>query len=139
MRKFLPKKRRVEKTGLPRFIYLLVFLAFSSWIGWAYLLLKIPPAKTITKISFLGFLFFALFFTFTFLFYETGQLLRPGGLPHEVLRTGGRRAFFLALFFSLTGALALLEAASPLNVGLFGLILALIEIQLSRGNRRPPA
>jgi len=130
--KCLPKKKRKSrKEGTPKFLYLLVFLAFASWTGWAYLLLSVPPDAPITRILFLGLLFLALFFTLAFLFYEAANLIK-GGHPRELFLVSTRRALLTATFVCLTGAMKLLEIATLPNVGLLGLILLLAEIQLSR-------
>lgn len=137
MRKVLPKKRKIKRGGTPRFLYLLVLLAFAFWAGWGYLLFSVPPDTPTTQIIFLGLLFLALFFTLTFLFYEGSRLIKPEGLPAEALRKGGRRAFLLALFLSFAGGMQLLKIATPVNSALFGLILLLTEVHFSRGQAKP--
>lgn len=137
MRKVLPRKRKIKREGTPRFLYLLVLLAFAFWAGWGYLLFSVPPDAPITQIIFLGLLFLALFSTLTFLLYEGSRLIKPGGLPAEALRKGGRRAFLLALFLSFIGGMQLLKIATPINSALFGLILLLTEVHFSRGRSSP--
>lgn len=130
MRRVLPK-RKIRREGTPRFLYLISFLAFASWAGWGYLLFFVPPDKTVARILFLGTLFLALLFTFTFLLYEVSSLFRKVKL-HELLYPAIRRAFFVASFFGLAGAMKLLEILNPLNLVLLGTILILAEIQLTR-------
>lgn len=132
MWKVLPKKKRIKREGMPRFLYLLTLLAFASWAGWGYLFFFVPPDELLPRILFLLTLFLALFFTFTFLFYELSRLFRPAGLPAEALAKAGRRAFLIATFFGLAGAMKLLGIVNPLNLVLFGTILLLTEIQFSR-------
>ena len=130
MRRTLPK-RKIRREGMPRFLYPIAFLAFASWVGWGYLLLFVPPAEPINRALFLGTLCLALFFTFSFLLYEVSSLFREAK-PRELFYPAVRRALFITAFFGLAGAMKLLEIANPLNVILFGLILLLTEIQLSR-------
>lgn len=133
MRRILPKKRRaVEKEGPPRFIYPLVALALASWAGWGYLLFIVPPEGITARALFLAALFFGLFFTLAFLSYEIVRFIRPADRPHEIVARWGRRSFFIAAFFTLCGVMVLLGIANPFNIGLFGLILFLAEVQLSR-------
>ena len=130
MRRTLPK-RKIKREGMPRFLYPIAFLAFAFWAGWGYLLFFIPPNKLISRILFLGVLFFALFLTFAFLFYEISSLFRKVK-PRELFYPAARRALFIAAFFSFAGAMKLLGIANPLNLALFGAILLLTEIQITR-------
>lgn len=116
---------------MPRFLYLVSFLAFASWTGWGYLLFFVPPNTPITRILFLATIFLALFFTFTFLFFEVSHLFKSAK-PNELLYSATRRAFFIAVFFGLAGVMKLLEIATPINLILFGAILFLTELQFSR-------
>jgi len=129
MRKILPK-RTIKREGTPRFIYLIGFLAYASWAGWGYILYFVPPDKLTNQLIFLVALFFALFFTLTFLLFEITKLI-TGGKPAETFYPSARRAFLIAAFISLSGSMRLLGIANPLNLSLFGLILLLTEVQLS--------
>lgn len=131
MRKTLPK-RTIRREGIPRLLYLVSFLGFASWVGWGYILLSVVPDKLINQLLFLGVLFLALFFTFTFLLYEISSLVRKAK-PTELFYPTVRRSFFIAAFCSLAGVMKLLKVANPINLILFGLILLLTEIQLTRG------
>lgn len=132
MKRVLPKKRRIRREGMPRFLYPISFLAFAFWAGWGYLLFFVPPDGLIAQILFLGTLFLALFFTLTFLFYEISSLFKKVK-PRELFYPAARRAFIIAAFFGLAGAMKLLKIANPLNLILFGMILLLTEIQITRG------
>lgn len=132
MWRVLPKKKRIKREGMPRFLYLLSFLAFASWAGWGYLFFFASPDKPSNRILFLLTLFLALFFTFTFLFYEASQIFNAGAPPSPRLQGAGRRAFFIAAFIAFTGAMKLLGIANPANLALFGIILLLTEIQITR-------
>jgi len=130
VRRFLPK-HTIQRERTPRFLYLLSLLAFASWGGWGYLLLFVPPDKLGVQILFLLILFLALLFTLTFLFFEITSLFKKRG-SRELFYLSARRAFFIALFTGFAGALKLLKIVSLPNLILFGLILLLTEIQLSR-------
>ena len=131
MRKILPK-RTIRREGIPRLLYLISFLAFAFWAGWGYILFFIPPDKLINQLLFLGVSFLALFFTFTFLLHEISSLIKKAK-PAEIFYPAARRAFLIAAFFSLVGTMKLLGIANPINLVLFGLILLLTEIQITRG------
>ena len=131
MWKVLPKKRRIKQEGTPRFLYLLAFLAFSSWGGWGYLLLFTSPTKLETQLLFLGVFSLALLFTLTFLFWEVASLFIREE-PRQLFYSTFRRAFFIAFFLGFGGTLKLLKLANPFNLALFALILLLTEIHLSR-------
>ena len=131
MRKILSKKT-IKRDRTLKFPYLLALLAYAAWGGWGYLLFFVPPSSTATKILFLTALFFGIFFTLTFLYYEVRRLINPGTLPSEALRVGGRRSLLISIFITLVGAMKLMDIANMLNLVLFGLILLLTEIQISR-------
>jgi len=131
MRKTLPK-RTVRREGIPRFLYLISFLAFVFWAGWGYILFNVAPDKLINQLLFLGVSFLALFFTFTFLLHEISTLIKKAK-PTETFYPAIRRAFFIAAFLSLAGAMKLMQIANPINLILFGLILLLTEVQITRG------
>ena len=130
-RKILPRKSS-KRVKTPNFIYPLVLLAFVSWGGWGYTLLFVQPTTLSGKALFLATLFLALFFTLTFLFYEAAAVLLRKGKPREIFYPAVRRALFVASFVSLSGVMVLTEVANTINLVLFGLILLLTEIQLSR-------
>lgn len=132
MRRVLPKVKRTRREGTQRFLYLIAFLALASWAGWGYLLFFVSPSGLRGRALFLISVFFGLFFTLTFLLCEASSIF-TGGEPHGIFVTAVRRAFFVALFITFAGSMKLLGIASLLNITLFGLILLLTEIQLSRG------
>jgi hypothetical protein len=132
MRRVLPKGKRIRRERTPRFIYLVAFLALTSWAGWGYLLFSVSPSGLTGQALFLISAFFGLLFTLTFLLYE-GASIFTGRDPHKIFIAAIRRAFFIALFATFAGAMKLLEVVNLLNLTLFGLILLLTEIQLSRG------
>jgi hypothetical protein len=130
MRRVLPK-RSSPGTKTPRFLYPLALLAFASWGGWGYILFFVSPDSLLEQALFLLTLFLALFFTGTFLLYEITTLIK-GGKPNELFYPAARRAFFLSSYLSLSGAMVIAEVANTINLVLFGLILILTEVQLSR-------
>ena len=130
-RKILPK-RSTHRDTTPKIIYLIGFLAYVFWGAWGYILFNFPPDNIRNRLFFLGALFAAFFFTFLFLFYEIGKIT-TGKAPSVVFYPAVRRAFFAAIFFALWAIMSLLGIASLINIGLFGLILLLTEVQISRG------
>jgi hypothetical protein len=131
MRRVLPKGKRIRREGTPRFLYLIAFLAIASWAGWGYLLFFVSPSGLTGQVLFLISAFFGLFFTLTVLLYEAASIF-TGGEPHRVFIAASRRSFFIALFTAFAGAMKLLGIVNLLNLTLFGLILLLTEIQVSR-------
>lgn len=131
MRKTLPKQKSRRDTT-PKIIYLLGLLAYAAWAGWGYLLINRSPEQLADRALFLGAAFLALFLTGVFLFYQAGRTL-TGKSPRVVFYPAARRALFFALFFLLVGVMKILSILNPLNAGLLGLILLLVEIQASRG------
>lgn len=130
MRKILPK-RRTKRDATPRIVYLVGALAYLFWAGWAFTLFKLPPDSSPYRLLFLGTLFLALFSTFLFFFYEGGKILTRRS-PAVLFYPATRRSFFVAAFFTLAAGMKLVGISNLVNVSLFGLILLLVEIQLSR-------
>ncbi len=134
MRRILPK-RTIKREGTPKFIYLVALLAYLSWAGWGYTLAFVPPENLTNQFIFLTTLFFALFFTVTFLLYEASNLTTQAK-PAEIFYPAARRAFLIATFISLSGAMKLVGIGNLFNLTLFGLILLLLEVQITRS--KPP-
>ena len=130
-RKILPK-HSTHRDATPKIIYFIGLFAYLFWAGWVYILLKLSPSLLTNRLLFLGTLFGAVFFTFLFLFYEGGKI-STGKAPPIVFYPAVRRAFLAAIFLFFWFAMSLFSIANPINIGLFGLILLLVEIQISRG------
>lgn len=125
-------KRKTKRDTTPKIVYLIGILAYGAWFGWGYILLKFSPDSLPNRLLFLGGFFLALFLTFLFLFYQAGKILTSKA-PSVVFYPAVRRAFLVGGFFFLLGVMKLLGIFTLTNAGLFGLILLLTEIQISRG------
>jgi len=132
MRKVLPARKRVKRDATPKVVYLIGFLAYAAWGSWAWILLNLSSEEVLNQLAFLGASFLALFLTFLFLFYQAAKEA-TGKAPAVVFYPAARRAFFVAVFFPILGAMKLLGIFNLTNAGLLGLILLLIEFQISRG------
>jgi len=132
MRKTLPR-RKTNRDASPKVIYLIGFLAYAAWGAWAYLLFKSSPEGTSSRILFLAALTAATFLTFLFLFYQISKAI-SGRSPEVVFYPAARRALFLSVFGLVLGGMQILGIFTWINAGLIGLILLLVEIQISRSN-----
>ncbi|NIT03726.1 hypothetical protein GTO10_02220 [Candidatus Saccharibacteria bacterium] len=132
MRRTLPTRKKIKRDATPRVIYLIGFLAYAAWGGWAWVLFNLAPEGVPNQLVFLGTSFLALFLTFLFLFYQAAKEA-TGKAPPVVFYPAARRAFFVAFFFPALGVMKLLGIFNLINAGLLSLILLLVEIQISRG------
>jgi len=130
MRKTLPKQKTKRDTT-PKVVYLLGLLAYAAWAGWVYVLINRSPEQFADRLIFLGASFLALFLTGIFLFYQAGRTF-TGKSARVVFYPAARRALFFAVFFFLIGVMKILSILNPVNAGLLGAILLLVEIQASR-------
>ncbi len=130
MRKIL-SRRRINRDAPPKIVYLIGFLAYAAWGTWAYLLFNFSPDTLPNRILFLAALAAAVFFTFLFLFYQSGKTL-TGRAPEVIFYPAVRRALFLTGYVLLLAGMRLFGIFTWINAGLLGLILLLTEIQLSR-------
>jgi len=51
MRKTL-NRRKINRDTPPKIVYLIGFLAYAAWGGWAYLLLYRPPDEPVNRLFF---------------------------------------------------------------------------------------
>ncbi len=124
-------KRGPKRDATPKVVHLIGILAYTAWGGWAYILINLSPDAIGNKMLFLLAAFGALFLTFLYLFYQAGKAA-TGKSPSIVFYPASRRAFFVGIFVFLLGAMKLLKIFNILNAGLLGLVMLLLEVQLSR-------
>jgi hypothetical protein len=126
MRKTL-NRRKINRDTPPKIVYLIGFLAYAAWGGWAYLLLYRPPDEPVNRLFFVLSFCGAIFFTALFLFYQLGKIA-TGKAAEVVFYPAARRAFFASIFFLATALMRLVGIFSWINAGLLALILLLTEI-----------
>ena len=126
MRKTL-NRRKINRDTPPKIVYLIGFLAYAAWGGWAYLLLYRPPDEPVNRLFFVLSFCGAIFFTALFLFYQLGKIA-TGKAAEVVFYPAARRAFFVSIFFLATALMRLIGIFSWINAGLLALILLLTEI-----------
>ena len=130
VRKVLPK-RGPKRDATPKVVYLIGILAYAAWAGWAYVLVTLSPDGLGNRVLFLLSAFLALFLTFLFIFYQTGRFT-TGKAPSVVFYPAARRAFLVGIFVFIVGVMKLLKIFNILNAGLLGLVMLLLEIQISK-------
>jgi len=113
---------------MPKFMYTLVFLFSTSWVGILLMLLFVEPNNHVNIFLFLALLFVGLFLLFSLLFYFLKKISSRKKLTNhrKMYRMGVKKSFFLTFFIVGFLTLSAFNLFSLVNGGLFAALFAAI-------------